>query len=114
MADGNDLLITLSSNANRCSKPDDTDELLRPINRFVEEGKPVQDERLNQISELAVQLYGMWWRCPRPVFINLSVDLRINNRLRTKKNAFEYIQATSGQLAIKKMMWKDGVYTKFY
>jgi hypothetical protein len=58
MTEGSNLLVTLSQRANQCQSPEDANELIQPVNRFVEEGKPLQDDRLRQISELAVQLYG--------------------------------------------------------
>jgi len=64
MTEGNNLLISLGQRVNQCRNPAEVNELIRPINRFVEEGRPLQEDRLRHISELAVQLYGMYMTYP--------------------------------------------------
>ena len=59
MTEGNNLLISLGQRANKVQSPQEAEEMLQEVNRYIEEGKPAQDERLKKISELAVQLYGM-------------------------------------------------------
>lgn len=58
MTEGSNLLMTVQERASQARYPEEVNELLQPINRYVEEGKPKQDERLRQISELSTHLYG--------------------------------------------------------
>lgn len=56
--DGNNLLINLGRKVTECRSPKEAEELINKMNKFVEEGKPKNDQRLNKISELAIELYG--------------------------------------------------------
>ena len=60
MNDANNVLINIGQQANECRSPDEANELLQKIHNYVAEGKPVQDERMRRLSELAEQLYGMY------------------------------------------------------
>ena len=60
MSDANNVLMNIGMQANECRTPEDANELLEKIHRYVDEGRPVQDERMSKMSELAEQLYGMY------------------------------------------------------
>ena len=61
MKDGNNLLIDIGRRINQCKSPREVDELVKPMDHFLQEGKPKQEERLRKISELAVELYGKYF-----------------------------------------------------
>ena len=46
-----------------------------PINKYVELGKPAQEERMKQISELSLQLYGKWPLFGSPEKITVKAPL---------------------------------------
>ncbi|XP_076451161.1 coiled-coil domain-containing protein 141-like [Babylonia areolata] len=58
MREGSQLLINIGRRAPECRKPQEAADLIRSLERYVEEGKPHQEQRLQKVSELAVQLYG--------------------------------------------------------
>ena len=60
MSDANNVLMNIGMQANECRTPEDANELLEKIHRYVDEGRPVQDERMSKMSELAEQLYGTY------------------------------------------------------
>lgn len=60
MKDGNNMLSDIGRRINQCKTPQEVDDLVRPMDTFLQEGKPKQEERLRKISELAVELYGKW------------------------------------------------------
>lgn len=58
MREGSQLLIDIGREAPDCIKPQQAEDLVRSLEQFVEKGKNQQEERLQKVSELAVQLYG--------------------------------------------------------
>ena len=60
MREGSQLLINIGRRAPECKKPDQADELIKSLERYVEQGKPHQEQRLQKISELAIDLYGKY------------------------------------------------------
>ena len=58
MNDANNILINIGREANQCQSPEEANELLQKIHNYIDEGRPVQDERMRRLSELAQQLYG--------------------------------------------------------
>lgn len=52
------MLSDIGRRINQCKTPQEVDDLVRPMDTFLQEGKPKQEERLRKISELAVELYG--------------------------------------------------------
>lgn len=60
MKEGSHLLITIGRRSTECRNPQEANELIRKLEKYVEEGKPLQEQRLQKVSELAVQLYGKY------------------------------------------------------
>ncbi len=58
MKEGSHLLIMIGRRSTECRNPQEANELIRKLEKYVEEGKPLQEQRLQKVSELAVQLYG--------------------------------------------------------
>ena len=58
MRAGNQLLIEIGVSANKCTEPKQAQALVQDLERFVEEGKAPQEERLQKVSDLAARLYG--------------------------------------------------------
>ena len=58
MREGSQLLINIGRQAPECRKPQQAAELIQNLERYVEKGKPLQEQRLQKVSELAIQLYG--------------------------------------------------------
>ncbi|XP_025104045.1 coiled-coil domain-containing protein 141-like isoform X3 [Pomacea canaliculata] len=58
MREGSQLLINIGRRAPECRAPQDAADLIQSLERFVEQGKPLQEQRLQKISELSLQLYG--------------------------------------------------------
>ncbi|XP_046554795.1 uncharacterized protein LOC124264120 [Haliotis rubra] len=58
MKEGSHLLINIGRRSTECRNPQEANELIRKLEKYVEEGKPLQEQRLQKVSELAVQLYG--------------------------------------------------------
>ena len=58
MRDGAQLLIDTGRQAQQCKSPAQAEQLIKNLERFVEQGKTDQEARLQRISELAAQLYG--------------------------------------------------------
>ena len=58
MRDGAQLLIDTGRQAQQCQTPAQAEKLIKNLERFVEQGKTNQEARLQNISELAAQLYG--------------------------------------------------------
>lgn len=59
MREGSQLLINIGRRAPECRKPQEAAELIKSLENFVKQGKPHQEQRLQKVSELSVQLYGM-------------------------------------------------------
>ena len=75
MIEGQSLLTSLNQRANQVKTPDEVSELMVPINKYVELGKPAQEERMKQISELSLQLYGKWPLFGSPEKITVKAPL---------------------------------------
>ena len=60
MREGSQLLINIGRRAPECKRPEDAAELINKLEKHVETGKPLQEQRLQKISDLANQLYGMF------------------------------------------------------
>lgn len=58
MREGSQLLIDTGHQAPQCKTPQEAENLIKNLEKFVEKGKSKQEERLQKISELAVKLYG--------------------------------------------------------
>ncbi|RUS90398.1 hypothetical protein EGW08_001893, partial [Elysia chlorotica] len=58
MRDGSQLLIDTGRQAQQCQTPAQAESLIKNLERFVEHGKTDQEARLQNIAELAAQLYG--------------------------------------------------------
>ena len=58
MREGSQLLINIGRQAPECRKPQQAAELIQSLERYVEKGKPLQEQRLQKVSELAMELYG--------------------------------------------------------
>ncbi|BFZ21917.1 hypothetical protein BsWGS_24956 [Bradybaena similaris] len=58
MREGSQLLIDTGHKAPDCKTPQDAENLIKNLEKFVEKGKTNQEQRLQKISELANQLYG--------------------------------------------------------
>ncbi|CAG5126015.1 unnamed protein product [Candidula unifasciata] len=58
MREGSELLIDIGHKAPDCKTPQDAENLIKNLEKFVEKGKTNQEQRLQKISELATHLYG--------------------------------------------------------
>ncbi|XP_012936768.1 uncharacterized protein LOC101859779, partial [Aplysia californica] len=58
MREGSQLLIDTGHEAPQCKQPQQADRLIKNLEKFVEDGKTHQEERLQKISDLATRLYG--------------------------------------------------------
>ena len=58
MRQGSQLLIDTGHEAPQCTKPEQADRLVKNLEKYVEDGKTKQEERLQKISDLASNLYG--------------------------------------------------------
>ena len=58
MRAGSQLLIDTGVAAPKAKSPEEAEQLVKNLEKFVEEGKKPQEERLQKISTIATQLYG--------------------------------------------------------
>ncbi|CAH1789041.1 unnamed protein product, partial [Owenia fusiformis] len=56
--ESSELLLTIGRKSTECKSPEDAHQLIISLESFLREGQPKQEERINKLSELAVQLYG--------------------------------------------------------
>ncbi|VDI56857.1 titin [Mytilus galloprovincialis] len=71
LKDGNNLLNDIGRKIVQCKTPQEVDDLVKPMDQFLQEGKPKQEERLRKLSELAVELYAL----DRPVIHQMTNDI---------------------------------------
>lgn len=58
MREGSQLLIDTGHKAPQCKTPQDAENLIKNLEKFVEQGKTNQEQRLQKVSDLANHLYG--------------------------------------------------------
>ncbi|KAG5897357.1 hypothetical protein JTB14_030240 [Gonioctena quinquepunctata] len=56
--EGSKLLVTIARKSTIVKRPEEAQQLLNEISTFLKPGEEKQNERIKQISELALQLYG--------------------------------------------------------
>uniref|UniRef100_A0A0L8G5K6 Ig-like domain-containing protein n=1 Tax=Octopus bimaculoides TaxID=37653 RepID=A0A0L8G5K6_OCTBM len=56
--EGNQMLINIGRQATECRQPSDATTLIIKLQKFVENEKPIIEQKVNKISELSHELYG--------------------------------------------------------
>lgn len=56
--EGSKLLLTIARKSTTVKLPEEATQLLNEVETFLKPGETRQDERIRQISKLAVELYG--------------------------------------------------------
>lgn len=72
--EGSRLLMTIAKRSSTIRTPEEANELLQEIELFLKPGESKQDERIQNISAIAIKLYG---KC---CFVYFILDLYISNR----------------------------------
>lgn len=52
------MLINIGRQATECRQPSDATTLIIKLQKFVENEKPIIEQKVNKISELSHELYG--------------------------------------------------------
>jgi hypothetical protein len=58
--EGSKLLLTIARKSTTVKLPEEATQLLNEVEMFLKPGEMRQDERIRQISKLAIELYGKW------------------------------------------------------
>lgn len=56
--EGNTLLNDVHRHMNQCRSSTDAERLVSTLDKFIENGRPMQESRLQRMSELVIELYG--------------------------------------------------------
>lgn len=58
--EGSKLLLTIARKSTTVKLPEEATQLLNEVEIFLKPGETRQDERIRQISKLAIELYGKY------------------------------------------------------